>query len=29
MTFEGNHDLYHTKAKEIVKRFGEFMNEVK
>lgn len=29
MTFGGNHYLYHTKAKEIIKSFREFMNEVK
>ncbi|GEM_PF-6154719 len=29
MTLEGNHYLYPTKAKEIIKSFTEFMNEVK
>ncbi|WP_342441464.1 hypothetical protein MHB65_19865 [Lysinibacillus sp. FSL K6-0075] len=29
MTLEGNHYLYPTKAKEIIKSFREFMNEVK
>ncbi len=29
MTFEGNHYLYHAKAKEIIKSFREFMNGVK
>ena len=28
MTFEGDHYLYRTKAKEIVKNFREFMNEI-
>lgn len=29
MTFEGDHFLYRTKAKEIVEDFREFMKEIK